>query len=84
MTFHEWGINQLEQNGIFEQDVAETIMQAIEADEANAAMAGRWTEDVEGYPDVMKAVLWLSIKDHALIWIDQNKPRAWYRPMFAN
>ena len=62
---------------------ADEVVEAVIAAPENEAMAGRWDEDTEGYPDVMMRVLLVSAKTHALEWIDANCPKAWYRPMFA-
>ena len=35
------------------------------------------------YPDVIYDVLFMAIKPIALKWIDDNKPHAWFRPMFV-
>ena len=68
--------------GLFE-DMAEEIMQQVKADDINAVMTNRWGEPVEGYPGSVLAVLWISTRDTALEWIDENLPNAWFRPLFA-
>ena len=68
-------------NGLFE-DMAEKIMQQIKADD-NGTMQGRWGDSIEDYPDIMLAVLWVTVRDTALEWIDENLPNAWFRPLFA-
>jgi hypothetical protein len=47
-------------------------------------MGTRWDDDVEGYPDMVLVVLWVSVKEIALKYIVENKPLAFYRPLFEN
>ena len=43
-----------------------------------------WNDNISGYPLPLIAVIWLTTKRLALQWIDENLPRAWYRPMFVS
>jgi len=83
MTFREWGRKYLEERGMFEQQ-ARIVLEDMEADPANEAMAGRWKDHIEGYPTSMLAVMAVALNRAAVEWIDANLPKAWYRPMFAN
>ena len=40
-------------------------------------------DNADGYPTTMMAVLIVGINTEAVRWIDENLPKAWYRPMFA-
>ena len=71
----------LVENGMFPEQ-AKAVMQEVVTDEASAPMSGRWTDDVDGYPPELFAVIWFSVKEHALAWIDANLPKAWFRSMF--
>ena len=82
MTFEETIQQKLEENGMWSAQ-AQAVIAAYKADSANDAM-DRWSDDVEGYPIAMLAVLWMSVQHTALEWIDTNKPLAWYRPMFLS
>jgi len=79
MNFYEWGINELQSNGL-SSDQAEAIMKS-EINE-NTTMSGRWTDDIVEYPDFMKNILWLSIQRITLEFIKENCPKAWFRPLF--
>lgn len=70
-------------HGLFEDQTA-TVMEMMKADEVNEAMEGRWGENVEDYPPVLLSVLWLSMRDCALRYIDANCPKAWFRSLFVN
>lgn len=47
------------------------------------SMEGRWLEPVDSYPESIFNLTWNQSKEIALEWIDQNKPKAFYRPMFV-
>lgn len=80
MTFEQYMRNALFERGMLEPWI-DQVMERTKADPANEAM-DRWTDQVEGYPDQFAAFIWYSTKRHALQWIDENLPRAWFRPMF--
>lgn len=62
---------------------AETVFGAVEADPANESMKGRWDDEADGYPIELLAGLWVSACTHAVEWMDANKPKAWFRHLFA-
>ena len=82
MTFEDKVKEMLVENGMFD-NMADAVLEAVKTDEANEAMADRWQDDIESYPSVMLAVLWVSTERHAVEWIDANLPMAWFRPLFA-
>jgi hypothetical protein len=71
----------LEENGMF-PDQAKTVMDGFIQDPASEAMVNRWDDDMSGYPDMMFNILWVSLKDYAYKWLDENLPNAWFKPMF--
>lgn len=81
MTVEEKLVDMLYNQGLFRPQAVE-IVEHVKADKANESMAERWQDVADGYPDQIFAVLWISVKDHALQWIDENCPNAWFRPMF--
>ena len=83
MAFEQYAKKYLFENGMFEEQAAQVVEMA-KKDEANESMKNRWGDDVEGYPPVMLSILRVSLNDIAVRWIDENQPKAWYRPMFAN
>ena len=65
---------------------ADAVLAQMKVDDENGfvhPMKGWWTDDVEGYPNSLLAVLFVTADRVALQWIDENKPKAWFRPMFA-
>jgi hypothetical protein len=81
MTYKKKLTDMLLERGMF-KDQAAQVMTAVIADPANEAMAGRWNDEVDAYPDVILKLAWINTRLHALAWIDTNAPGAWYRPMF--
>lgn len=43
----------------------------------------RWGSDSEGYPPALLALVWISVKEIALKWIDENHPHAFYRSLLS-
>jgi hypothetical protein len=64
------------------EDQANIVIEAVKASKENEAMKGRWSDDVSGYPRLMLGILHLTLRRHALEFIDANFPEAWFRPMF--
>jgi hypothetical protein len=81
MTIRKIFEQRLYENGLFQDQAAEVVRRAEEA-EGNEAMRGRWDDDESGYPPQLIPVVWLSVKAAALAWIDENCPGAWFRPLF--
>ncbi len=83
MTVEEYFVDQLFQRGLFE-DKAKQIVEAVKNDQVNESMQGRWDDHMDDYPEPLLVVLWLNVKDHALLWIEENVPNAWYKPLFES
>lgn len=81
MTFREAITHYLTENGLLDGDANE-VMNRMMDDEAHKAMMARWDDDMDGYPEPMKAFAIVCAKQAALEWIDVNKPRHWARAMF--
>ena len=83
MNFEDTIKDRLISNGLM-PDSAEEIMVAVKNNEANKSMTERWHESVSHYPNIVLTVVWVSAKKHALEWIDDNCPGAWFRPLFES
>lgn len=83
MTLTEKMTEQLTQHGIWPQQ-AVAVIEIAKAAKENEAMASRWNDDIGDYPEIMIRVMWLSVKRHALAYIDAECPQAWFRPMFCD
>lgn len=41
-----------------------------------------WDDSEGAYPEAIYTVLFMTVKVEALDWIINNKPQAWFKPMF--
>ena len=82
MTFEQVIENYLERNCMLPVQIKQVILLVKEAEE-NKSMLKRWGDDVSGYPEIMQGAILLSVRDHALAWIDENLPLAWFRELLV-
>ena len=75
MTVEEKIKNMLIEHGLFPNQ-ADDILVRFQMNEANEAMLGRWGEPADAYPEQLYLVLWYSVKQTALAWIDEHCPKA--------
>ena len=80
MTVEQWARQQLGQYGMFESQI-DAVLQRVKADKSVNAI--HWSSPKDEYPSVLFSLLMMTIAGHALEWIDENMPLAWYRPIFA-
>jgi hypothetical protein len=80
MTIEAWAIKHLTDNGMFPQE-AGAVIAAVKT-QMGDVMACRWSDDAEGYPGYLLAVLVLALNSNAVEWIDANKPKHWARMVF--
>lgn len=83
MTVEEKLKKMLIDHGMFE-DQAVAVMELVKADKVNESMENRWNDEAAGYPPRLFVALWMSVSNHALEYIDEKCPKAWFRPMFAS
>ncbi len=83
MTIKEKLVDMLHDGGMFREQ-ATAVVERVIADPANESMAGRWNDTPEDYPPAILNLAWFSTKRHALAWIDENCPQAWFRGMFED
>jgi len=81
MTIEEEITSCLVNRGMFESDAAVVMAQAKESGTLSS-MSGRWDHQIDDYPAVLVSVTRISVMDVALDWIIENKPHAFYRPLF--
>lgn len=60
-------------------DEAAAVVKEMEVSETSQPMRDRWDEHESYYPKTLIAVLWAAAKDHAVKWIDTNKPQHFAR-----
>jgi hypothetical protein len=81
-TVAQWVLHQLEERGMFENDAAR-VLAKLKDDPTCAAMRGRWDHPISDYPAPLLATVLVAAKAEGLKWIDENCPRHWARPLFA-
>ena len=82
MTFEKLAHDHLFNNGMFESDVNKVIELSKKDEVLSDAMEGRWNDEVEGYPPFMVSIFLTSLNSVAVKYIDENIPKAWFRPVF--
>jgi hypothetical protein len=76
-------IKMLTKNGMFESQAEEVMKLAIPQLNKVTEDYNVNFEDCEStYPQAIYNVFFMSIKPIAFKWIEENKPMAWYKPMF--
>ena len=83
MTFEEFVKSNLESCGMFPNQ-CNIVFEIVKNAKENQSMADRWTDDISFYPEIMQNSILLSAKTQALIWVDENCPQAWFRPVLAS
>lgn len=83
MTFEQSIETHLTSNGLFPTQ-ARAIIDEIKnsTDEHAKSVAEMFPQDVDGYPEIMRTVIMISVNSLALEWLNKNAPQHWARPMF--
>jgi len=69
--------------GMFESQAKEVIDLAIpKLQELAGDYKITFNNSSDSYPNGLYAVWFITIKPIALKWIEENKPQAWFKPMF--
>jgi len=84
MSFELWVRAELQKNGLSETDSVAVLDIAKEDDAFTSTFKGRWNDDINGYPPMIKSLVWMSLKPIALQWCEDNCPEAWFKPMFMS
>ncbi len=82
MTLEQTMKERLMARGMWPMD-ADTVMALAKQDEALTDAGVKWDDVAEGYPPQFYNVLWYSVRELALAFIDANTPKAFYRPLFV-
>ena len=80
MTFKESILKELISRGMSDSQ-AESVFELQVG--TTPEMGGRWNDDCTGYPDIMISVLVKSSIRLGKKWLEENKPEAWFLPMFG-
>jgi hypothetical protein len=84
MTVREKLESMLVANGMFENQAKEVIELSIpKLNELADGYKITFESASNQYPDMIYNLWYMTIKPIALKWIDDNKPKAWFRKMFV-
>ena len=83
MTFNEYVLQMLFANGLVKSQ-AEAVLERAKNHKLLLPMKDRLNEECDGYPDSIKALVWISVKQVTLEWINESLPHAWFKPLFEN
>lgn len=82
MTFRQFILDYLEQNGLFPEH-AKAVLDTTKDNQHFAALNEVLGNSTDGYPIAMLAAAQVAANAAAVAWIDANMPRHFARPMFA-
>lgn len=83
MTTKEQLIRMCFENGMFECDAKQVVELAIpDIDSLVSDYQITWDSPVNDYPKQLYAIWFMTVKEHAVKWIDSNIPQAWFRAAF--
>jgi hypothetical protein len=70
-------------NGMFPSQAKQVMDEAIPViDNMISDYKFSWDRPCEEYPAIIYNVVYLTVKEVALKWINENIPLAWFKPMF--
>jgi hypothetical protein len=81
MTVYEWLFDLCKQRGMLEAEAA-TVLERMISDPSTVEMRDRWGESIELYTEPLKALLVHRLSLCVVRWIEQENPRAFYKPLF--
>lgn len=83
MTTLERLVNMLTERGMSESQAAEVMKDFIPAmNKESGEYRITWERPEHEYPDIMYSLWFQQLKVYALNWLNENKPQAWFKPMF--
>ncbi len=82
MRIREKAMKALSERGMFDTQAVEIIEKYLNSP-LGEMMKDRFDDDESNYPPQMFVGVWIGLKQTALEWIDEKKPKHWARPMFA-
>ena len=84
MTVREKLEEMLTAHGLWLQEAKAVFDSMLKEEGDSAGMKDvRWNGPADGYPVQLYAVLFLTLSDYAVKWIDENKPKHFARMLFV-
>lgn len=62
---------------------AAAVMELARKAKMLEAVSAKWDDTSDAYPPQFMDILWYSVRELALAYIDANCPKAFYRPLFV-
>lgn len=84
MTFYEYVKQELLTSGMAIPMTEELMPIIMEHKSFESTMNNRWSDDIDCYPVMMKALTFSLVKPIVLEWIEQNHPEAWFKSVFMS
>ena len=86
MTVEEKMEALLMKDGMFETQTKSVIAAAKESElfKDSGLRWGSEADGPDGYPEVVMVTTWISVRSVAKDWIEENCPKAWFKPTFAD
>jgi hypothetical protein len=66
------------------EDQAYAVINKAERDLLMSDIVSRWHSCIDEYPQPITELAWHNLKSVALEWIEENKPLAWFKPVFMH
>ena len=83
MTFNEYILQMLFANGLGKSQ-AKAVLERAKNHKLLLHMKDRLDEECDSYPDSTKVLVWISVKQVTLEWINESLPHAWFKPLFED
>ncbi len=83
MTTKEKLIDMCVSRGMFETDAVKVVESAVSEIDSFGDYRTTWDRPAEEYPPTLYAVMFLTVQEHAIKYIDEHYPRAWFREVFV-
>lgn len=74
MTIQQKMHNMLVDHLMWDDEATEVIDKAKES-EVLSSMVGRWNDDTTDYPPTLLSVVWISVRDCAIEWLQERAPK---------
>lgn len=78
-TFKELVLSHLDHRGVLKSEAEQVYKRVIQSTDGNEI---RWSDQVSNYPSSITIDVIRLVNAHAIDWIDENTPFAWYRQLF--
>ena len=83
MTIRQWAEKYCLDRGM-SPDEANHVIDRVVADPGAVPLRDAWGQEASGYPKIVLAPLAAYVRRHAIRWIEENAPEAFYRSNFGS